>query len=175
MLKKTVKPLAHLVIGSRKFYARELSKVAATADNKVVLELGSGLKTSKGYTYSAAHIFRGCKEFIQSDIDPSFGHKIIDATTMNYKSKFDIVLAMSVFEHIFDYQTAVSNIHRSLKKDGQLVIGMPFAFPLHDEPADYWRFTEHALRGILKDFSKVEIKHQRTRIMPNGYFVIATK
>lgn len=174
-IKKLLKPLAHQVIGSRKFYARELQKVAAKSKNKVVLELGSGFKTGNDYTYSSKAIFANAKEFIQSDINPDFGHKIIDATTMTTKNKYDVVLCMSVLEHVYEYQKAVDNIHRSLKKGGKLIVGMPFCFPLHDEPADYWRFTEHALRGILKDFKKIEIKHQRSRIMPNGYFVVATK
>lgn len=175
MIKKVLKPVAHQLIGSRKFYADELAKLAPDTKGKVILELGSGLKTGSSYAYSSVSIFPDVKEFIQSDVNPEFGHKIVDATTMTYKNKFDVVLCMSVLEHVYEYQKAVDNIHRSLRKGGMLIVGMPFAFPLHDEPADYWRFTEHALRKILKDFSSVEIKRQRSRIMPNGYFVIAKK
>jgi SAM-dependent methyltransferase len=174
-VKKIAKSIVHRVTGNRAFYYNELRKVADAADKKTILELGSGFKTGEDYAYSAKHIFKDCAEFIQSDINPEFGHKIVDATTMKFKEEFDVVLCLNVLEHVFDFQKAVDNIRRSLKKDGVLYLAVPFCFPLHDEPGDFWRYTEHALRIILKDFNNVQIKHQRSRILPTGYFVTAKK
>jgi 2-polyprenyl-3-methyl-5-hydroxy-6-metoxy-1,4-benzoquinol methylase len=94
---------------------------------------------------------------------------------MDYNKRFDMILCLNVLEHVFEHQKAVDNMHRALKKGGKLVVAVPFCFPLHDEPGDYWRYTEHALRKILSNFSKVELKHQRARILPTGYFAIAEK
>jgi SAM-dependent methyltransferase len=175
MIKKILKSLVHAATGNRKFYYNEVAKLATSVRSPRVLELGSGVKVGESYSYSTKHLFRDYKEFLQTDVNPDFGHKIVDATTMNYKDRFDVILCLNVLEHIFEHQKAVDNMHRALKKGGKLVVAVPFCFPLHDEPGDYWRYTEHALRKILKDFSHVELKHQRARLLPSGYFAIAEK
>lgn len=50
-----------------------------------------------------------------------------------------------------------------------------FFYPLHDEPHDYWRFTEHALRMLLADFSEVRIDCSGPRKAPVFYFATAIK
>lgn len=175
MLDKVAKATLHTLSGNRKVYYKKVEAIAQKSKNKVVLEIGSGIAVKGKYTYSTEHLFTKCKEFVKTDINPDFGHKVLDITKMKTKNKYDVILCLNVLEHVYDFQLAVDNLRASLTKNGQLVVAVPFAFPLHDEPGDYWRFTEHSLRRILKDFSKVEIHHQRSRRWPTGYFVIAKK
>ena len=35
---------------------------------------------------------------------------------------------------------------------GMLLLSVPFAFPIHEHPYDYWRFTEQGLRVLLENF-----------------------
>jgi SAM-dependent methyltransferase len=175
MIQTLAKTAIHTVSGNRKFYYKELANVAINNRGKTVLELGSGKQVSGRYTYSARHLFPTAKEFICTDINPDFGHQVLDVTTMKTKNKYDIILCLNVLEHVYEFQKAVNNMHRALKTKGILCVALPFTFPLHDEPGDYWRFTEHALRKMLSSFSKVEIKPQRSRKLPTGYFVIARK
>jgi SAM-dependent methyltransferase len=175
MIKKLAKATIHTISGNRKFYYRELEKVAVKSNNKIVLELGSGIKVKGKEAYSAKHIFSKCKEFIQTDVNKEFGHKYLDVTKMKDKEAYDVILCLNVLEHVYDFQKAVDNMHRALKPKGKVCIGVPFTFPLHDEPGDYWRFTEHSLRKILNNYSKVEVKPQRSRVFPTGYFVLAQK
>lgn len=175
MINKIAQKAVHILSGNRKMYYGRVAELAKTSTGKVILEIGSGKAVNDEYTYSARHLFPDVKDFIMTDINPDFGHKILDITKMNARSKYDVVLCLNVLEHVYDFQLAVDNLYRSLKKGGQLVIAVPFVFPLHDEPGDYWRFTEHALRRILKDFSEIDLTHQRSRRLPTGYFVIAKK
>lgn len=140
-----------------------------------MLEIGSGIRVNGRYSYSAQHLFTDVKEFICTDINPTFGHRVLDITKMRDKEKYDIILCLNVLEHVYEFQIAVNNLHRSLKKNGILCIAVPFAFPLHDEPTDFWRYTEHSLARILSDFKKVEIHPQRSRKFPTGYFVKTVK
>ena len=39
----------------------------------------------------------------------------------------------------------VQDIHRVLNKTGYLVGHVPFLYPIHNQPVDYWRFTNQAL------------------------------
>ena len=80
-----------------------------------------------------------------------------------------------MLEHIYDCPTAVERIHRALKPGGRAVISVPHLFPYHDEPDDYWRFTEYSVMRLLKAFSAVDIKHRGYRRLPLTLFVVAEK
>lgn len=166
---------AHLILGNRSFYYKELAKIAQVTHHKVVLEIGSGKAVGGDYSYSASRIFDESNEFIQSDVDPSFGHRVIDVTTFGDIESYDVVLCLNVLEHVYDHAAALRNLHNSLRHGGLLVVAVPFAFPLHDEPADYWRFTEHGLRIMLSDFADVQVRQRLFRRLPTGYFAIARR
>ncbi len=46
-------------------------------------------------------------------------------------------------------KVAVQEIHRVLNKTGYLVGYVPFLYPIHNQPVDYWRFSNQALYQIL--------------------------
>lgn len=154
---------------------RQVAQVAETVHNSKILELGSGRCDLGADAYSMGSLFDPSNEFIQSDVVPAYGHAIVDATTMDFEDEFDVILCSSVLEHVYDYRTAVERIHRALKPGGRAVISVPHLFPYHDEPEDFWRFTEHAVRRMLDGFSAVEVKHRGPRRLPFTLFVVATK
>jgi len=67
---------------------------------------------------------------------------------------FDIVLLMNVYEHIFDGDHLIHEISRVLKHNGRIVGVVPFLFPVHGVPFDYWRPTRQA---IEKCFDKANL------------------
>lgn len=173
-MNKFFKSLVHFVTRARKFNNRCLNFFACDIKNKKVLELGSGGK-SKKEEYSVKRFFDNSNEFIQSDIIEEYGYKIIDVTKMDYQNQFDIILCMNVLEHVFDFHKAIDNIYQALISGGVAIITIPVFYPLHDEPNDYWRFTEHSLRRLLKKFSQIEIKHHGIRQCPFAYYIKAKK
>ena len=175
MIQNIARKTLHRLSGNRDMYYAKVKQVADKSADKTVLEIGSGKAVNGKYSYSTVHLFSSAKKFIMTDVNPEFGHKILDITTMKEASKYDVIVCLNVLEHVYEFQVAVDNLRKSLKKDGQLLVAVPFTFPLHDEPGDYWRFTEHALRKIFADFSSVEITPQRSRRWPTGYFVSARK
>ena len=46
------------------------------------------------------------------------------------------------------------------------MISTPMCFPYHDEPADFWRLTEHGMRVALTCFDRVEVSHRGARRLP---------
>jgi SAM-dependent methyltransferase len=175
MMKRAALALVHAFFGNRRTNNEHLRELAIRSRGKVILELGSGKMVDGKFSYSAAPLFPDAEEFIMTDVNPAFGHRIVDATTMVDKDKYDVILCLSVLEHIYDYQKAIDNLHAALREDGQCVIFTPFCYPLHDEPGDYWRFTEHALRRMLSAFRRLQITPRKHRKIPTGYFVVATK
>jgi len=75
---------------------------------------------------------------------------------LNYKPS--IVFCFEVLEHTENPIKAVENIFAVLKKGEKVLVSVPFNFHIHDEPFDYFRFTQYGLKLLFKKFSKIEIK-----------------
>ena len=58
---------------------------------------------------------------------------------------YDTIILSDVLEHIKEPQNLLNEINRILKKDGHLIMNVPFFYQLHEEPHDYFRYTKHAL------------------------------
>jgi len=116
------------------------------------------------------------------DIDPASGCTYIgDICAYNSligDSAFDFVVCTEVLEHTLQPFHAVDEIRRILKGGGKLFLTVPFNFRLHGPLPDCWRFTEHGLRALLRDFEIVELKALETAgrpLMPIHYTVVAQK
>ena len=68
---------------------------------------------------------------------------------------FDGVVCWSILEHVPNPQKAISELYRVLKPGGQIWVQLPFLYPFHEEPKDYWRVTPDGLRIWLKDFNEI--------------------
>lgn len=91
---------------------------------------------------------------------------------------YDFVVCTEVLEHTLNPFEATREIYRILKKGGLVFITTPFNFRIHGPLPDCWRFTEHGIRAILKDFEIIELEAIETRdrwLMPVHYSVIARK
>lgn len=60
-------------------------------------------------------------------------------------ASYDHVLLMNVLEHIFNYRQLLTEAARIVKPGGSVVIAVPYLFPIHPSPHDYWRFSREAL------------------------------
>jgi len=67
----------------------------------------------------------------------------------------DAVVCTEVFEHLVDPPAAAREIIRVLKPGGRLVLTTRFCFPLHDRPADFWRFTSYTLARLFAPLDPV--------------------
>jgi SAM-dependent methyltransferase len=67
----------------------------------------------------------------------------------------DAIVCTEVFEHLIDPPAAAREIVRILKPGGRLVLTTRFCFPLHDRPADFWRFTSYTLARLFAPLDPV--------------------
>ena len=65
-------------------------------------------------------------------------------------AEFDTVILSDVLEHIPNPENIVYEIHRVLKKNGKLFLNVPFYYWIHEEPYDFYRYTEFALKHLLE-------------------------
>lgn len=73
---------------------------------------------------------------------------------------YDTVLCTQVLEHTPEPQKFLNKIYRILRKDGILILTVPFTGSLHEEPNDFFRYTQFGLRYLLEKagFEVVYIK-----------------
>lgn len=70
--------------------------------------------------------------------------------------QFDLIFCTQVLEYVPDPPLVISEIYRTLKMGGFLLLSAPAVFP-HDSETEYWRFLPCALKRLLSSFSSVEV------------------
>ncbi len=173
--KRTLRAGVHLVFGTRPWVRRNLDEFTKGVSGKRILEIGSGRQDLGRDAYSFRDLFDSSNEFVQSDVVPEYGHGLVDVRDIGVEEAFDVILCLYVLEHVFELEEAVRSMHRALAPQGTLVIAVPHLYPYHDEPTDYWRFTEHALRQMLEPFESTEIRVRGFRKMPVALMAFARK
>jgi 2-polyprenyl-3-methyl-5-hydroxy-6-metoxy-1,4-benzoquinol methylase len=145
-----------------------------TLKKKKCIDWGSGAKPAARYVQHS-----DCKwlcvdknpDIVDNYRNWKLTYKVADIESLQYKPTYDVAFCLEVLEHTLYPRIVVSNIYGSLKKGGVLYLSVPFLFPIHAEE-DYWRFTEHGLRHLLKEFSSVSIVSFEEEC---GYWVRAVK
>lgn len=135
----------------------------------------------------APEIYEGAKKFFRKsrvdtlDIDHKSNATYIcdlaDARIIQ-DNTYDVVFCTEVLEHTNDPFACVKTIHRILKPGGVCYATTPFNFRIHNPLPDNWRFTEHGLRVLFKDFYTLNIEAQEDAdrfLMPIQYITIAIK
>ena len=64
--------------------------------------------------------------------------------------RYDVVLCEQVLEHVPDPWAAARTLHGLCKPGGHVIVSTPFLIKVHNEPADFWRFTGPGLRLLLE-------------------------
>lgn len=108
--------LAHAIFRARAYDDRCLRRFAEGVRHQRILELGSGKPLRGRDTYSARRFFDASNEFIQSAIVVEYGHRVVDVTTMRFRSEFDVILCTSVLDHVYDFELANANIYERLSQ-----------------------------------------------------------
>jgi SAM-dependent methyltransferase len=139
---------------------REIAELEARPGEKRVLEVGAG-----GPLAARVARLRGCK-VTTLDIDPARSPDVVaDVADLAAfaDASFDAVFLLEVLEHVAAPERALDELRRVLAPGGALVLSTPFVFEIHEAPHDYYRFTEHGLRRLLRGFASCEI------VRRNGY------
>lgn len=63
---------------------------------------------------------------------------------------FETIVLSDVLEHLPEPALLFAEMHRLLQPGGHVVLNVPFLYWLHEEPHDYHRYTEFALRRLAE-------------------------
>lgn len=64
--------------------------------------------------------------------------------------EFDTIILSDVLEHIPTPEHLWGEMARILSRNGKIVMNVPFYYWLHEQPHDYYRYTEFALRRFVE-------------------------
>ena len=72
----------------------------------------------------------------------------------------DVILSTQMLEHLQTPERMLQEAHRLLKPGGRLILTAPMVWGLHEEPVDFYRYTEHGLRYLLarSGFDTIQIQ-----------------
>jgi len=134
---------------------------AATSARGALLDIGCGNKPYEKMFQGKVSSYTGCDVVQSSEQKVDI---ICPATVIPVPAAhFDTVLCTQVIEHIADHQALLGEAHRVLRSKGVLILSGPMYWHLHEEPHDFFRFTEYGFRYLLEKagFEQIEIT-------PNG-------
>lgn len=129
--------------------ARGVEDLTRGLNGRRVIDVGCGVQPYRGMLGGFSQ-YVGFDSPLRPDSATSadaFG----DATALPFVAACaDAVLCTEVMEHVADPPVMLAEIRRVLAPGGHLVLSVPFTWHIHDEPFDYWRFTEYGLRLVLE-------------------------
>lgn len=75
---------------------------------------------------------------------------------------FNAVICAEVLEHVSEPTGVLREISRILRPGGTLLATVPFLYPVHADPHDFGRYTDHYWTGVLKEsgFEDMTIERQ---------------
>jgi SAM-dependent methyltransferase len=65
-------------------------------------------------------------------------------------ASFDSVFSSEVFEHLFNLEEILGELHRIMKPNAKIFITCPFVWNEHEVPVDFARYTQFALGHLLE-------------------------
>ena len=151
----------------------DLKKASVHAHGRL-LDIGCGNKPYEKMFIGKISEHIGCDVVQSSDNRVDF---ICPATKLPFDDgSFDTVLSTQVIEHVADHRAMLSEAYRVLRGNGVLILSGPMYWPLHEEPYDFFRFTEHGFRFLLDGigFVQIEIANNGGRYALCGQVLIHT-
>jgi SAM-dependent methyltransferase len=113
-----------------------------------LLDIGCGKKPY-------AHLLPKVSHYVGIDVPTTMhGLSNIDIIASGLALPFkdqssDCILCTEVLEHTPDPMLSLHEMQRVVRKGGVLLLTVPLSEQIHEEPYDYYRFTEYALQWLL--------------------------
>lgn len=114
----------------------------------IVVDIGGGRRQSY-----LRHARSEPTRIVTVDIEPGPQVDVVaSATSMPLgRASVDTVICFNVLEHIYDGRSALVEICRVMRPDGNLFGWVPFIIGVHGAPDDFFRYTASSLRKLLAE------------------------
>lgn len=137
---------------SSRFYLEQWAGEAGrqgTSKDFRVLDAGAGVAPYRNLfadvTYETADFAKGNKEY--GDLD-----YVCDLTALPMTDgTYDLVFCSQTLEHLPDPVAALKEFYRVLKPGGEAWLSAPLFFEEHEQPFDFFRYTQFAWRKMAEE------------------------
>jgi SAM-dependent methyltransferase len=133
---------------SRYYLLKEVEQFARSIPaNALVLDAGSGLQP---YQHLFAHARYESADFEKLDIPYTKTTYLCDLRNIPVEDcRYDCIIFNQVMEHLPEPGVVLKELHRVLKRDGKLFYSGPLFYEEHQQPYDFYRFTQFGLRFLF--------------------------
>jgi SAM-dependent methyltransferase len=138
----------------------EVKRLISSYAKGVLLDVGCGVKPYKEFSSNYVQSYIGIDH-----ADTPHGMHEVDVISSAYEislddSYADCILCTEVLEHLEEPLVALKEAHRLLRPGGIALYTIPFSWPVHEEPRDFYRYTEYGLRYLFEKagFKILEIR-----------------
>ena len=125
-----------------------------------LLEIGSRMRSGAVYR----SWFQNLKDYVGFDVMEGPNVDIVgDAhhLTRHVNRKFDFIFSIAVFEHLLMPWKVALEMNSILNQGGAALIIAPHAWPIHEEPWDFFRFSKESWSGIFNQHTGFEVVDAR--------------
>jgi len=142
----------------RQFVPNFFKNYVVGKDIKTALEIGSRARSGvnnrdtylpKDIEFTGVDVLEG--ECVDVVCD---AHQLADFVEHD---KYDLVYSLNVFEHLLMPWKVVLELNKVMKQGGIVMIFTHHAYPLHDLPWDYYRFSDNAWYSMFNKATGFEI------------------
>lgn len=126
--------------------AHTLPRVLATAGDGAVLDAGCGAQPFRGLIEREGRRYVGMDAVQNQNGSVEILSALEDAPA--FAVPFPVVLCTEVLEHVVDIDQAFGGLRRACAPGGDVVMTVPFVYPLHMEPYDFRRLTLHGIERL---------------------------
>ncbi|WP_375396493.1 class I SAM-dependent methyltransferase [uncultured Sphingomonas sp.] len=136
---------------------------AAAGFRGAVLDFGCGSKPYRSLftnvdSYVGVDIEQSGHDHKTSEVDVFYDGQHLPFDT----ASFDGVVAFEVFEHVFNLPEILGEIGRVLRPGGRLMFSVPFAWPEHEQPYDFARYTSFGIHHVLEQAGYREVRIRKS-------------
>ncbi|MEL6330114.1 MAG: class I SAM-dependent methyltransferase [Planctomycetota bacterium] len=104
------------------------------------------------------------QEYVLTDMAGGEGVVEVDMTAMPFKDEsVDAFFSAFALEHVENYLGAISEMKRTLKPGGRVLLVVPFLYYFHAAPSDYVRFTTEYVRKLMGGLEVLRLESIGTR------------
>ena len=113
------------------------------------LDIGCGIKPYQGLCSSTEYI--GLEIDTQENRKNKRANYYYDGYRFPFENgSFDAAVSSQVFEHVFNPEEFLKEVHRVLKQNSPFLLTVPFVWDEHEPPFDFGRYSSFGIRHLLE-------------------------
>jgi len=132
--------------------------IEAVLRHRLIFDVGGGKPCSTGWVHQKYRAVLEQKAYCVDFKKENKPHIIADVKSLPLKNNsVDGIICNALLEHVDKPFQAINEMYRVLSKGGELALYVPWIYPYHSAPHDYFRYTQDGIRSLTDRFSEVQI------------------